>query len=179
MQVHLRIYTAWMWELCTAPVLPFAFVPVAEQVTSRLAELAEPGKAIGLQSAIAAAAQFAEAAAAFDALTADWRARFANGQGDERVASILNRTMKRLSRILVPMQSTAIGKYGHDSYGFTPQTTMIPCLYDVPHLASLPQGEERWMLETRLFRDRNRVIDGLDDARALIGDAEALIGARS
>lgn len=177
MKVHLRIYTAWMWELCTAPVLPFAFSPVADQVTSRLDELAEPGKAIGLESTLAAAARFAGAAAAFDGLTADWRGRFANGQGDEKVARILNRTMKRLSRILVPLQSTAIGKYGHDSYGFTPQTTMIPSLYDVPYLASLPDGEERWMLKTRLMRDRNRVNDGLNDACDLIADADALIGA--
>jgi hypothetical protein len=166
-----------MWELCTAPVLPFAFSPVADQVTSRLDELAEPGKAIGLESTLAAAARFAEAAAAFDGLTTDWRGRFAKGQGDEKVARILNRTMKRLSRILVPLQSTAVGKYGHDSYGFTPQTTMIPSLYDVPYLASLPDGEERWMLKTRLMRDRNRVNDGLNDACDLIADADALIGA--
>ncbi len=87
--------------------------------------------------------------------------------------------MKRLSRILVPLQSTAIGKYGQDSYGFTPQTTMIPGLYDVPYLAGLPEGEERWMLKTRLMRDRNRVNDGLNDACDLIADADALIGAGS
>ena len=177
MRVHLRLYLAWMWELCTAPVLPFAFGPVAEQVSRRLAELAEPGRAIDLHHAAHAAEAFAAAAGAFDALAAEWRDRFAAGAGDEDVAVLLNRTMKRLSRILVPLQSTAIGKYGHDPYGFTPQTTMIPGLYDVPRLAALPEGEERWMLRTRLMRDRNRVVDGLDEAARLINDARRLVGA--
>ena len=168
-----------MWELCTAPVLPFAFTPVADQVTQRLGELAEPGELIGLGAAGDAATKFSTAAAEFDTLSHLWRARFAADNGNETVARVLNRTMKRLSRILVPMQSTAIGKYGHDSYGFTPQTTMIPSLYDVPALAQLPEGEDRWMLRTRLMRDRNRVIDGLDEARQLIGDAMELIELRS
>jgi hypothetical protein len=175
MQTHLRVYLAWMWELCTAPVLPFAFTPVAEQVTGRLAELAGPGEAIDLGKASEAGARFAAAAADFDALAQTWRDRFAAGTGDEDMARILNRTMKRLSRILVPLQSTAVGKYGHDTYGFTPQTTMIPCLYDVPRLAELPEGEERWMLRTRLMRDRNRVIDGLDAATSLIDDARLMM----
>ncbi len=174
MQTHLRVYLAWMWELCTAPVLPFAFTPVAEQVTGRLAELAGPGEAIDLGKASEAGARFAAAAADFDALAQTWRDRFAQGAGDEDMARILNRTMKRLSRILVPLQSTAVGKYGHDTYGFTPQTTMIPSLYDVPRLADLPEGEERWMLRTRLMRDRNRVIDGLDAATALIDYARLM-----
>jgi hypothetical protein len=76
--------------------------------------------------------------------------------------------MKRLGRLLIPLESTAIGTYGHDPYGLTSQTTMIPCLYDVPRLERLPQAEERWMLETKLVRQRNRVADALGDACALI-----------
>ena len=78
--------------------------------------------------------------------------------------------MKRLSRALVPLASTAKGAYGHDPYGYTPQGTMIPSLYDVPRFAKLDEGEERWMLETQLVRDRNRVADALDDCRRLIDD---------
>ncbi len=178
MQTHLEVYLAWMWELCTAPVLPFSFVPVAEQVTARLAELSEPGRAIDLQKAADAADRFGAAAAEFDQLSARWRDAFEKGQGNEDAAQILNRTMKRLSRILVPLQSSAIGKYGHDPYGYTPQTTMIPVLYDVPRLAELPEGEERWILRTRLVRDRNRVIDGLDEAARIIADARLVIDAQ-
>jgi hypothetical protein len=173
MQVHIRIYAAYLWELCTAPMLPFAYRPVADQVSARLAELAEPGRAIGLDGAAAAARSFAEAADALDAASNAWRERFAVGKGDEAAAVRLNRCMKRLSRLLVPLQSTAVGTYGQDPYGYTPQATMIPCLYDVARLANLRDGEERWLLETQLIRERNKVADAMADATALIRDTLA------
>ena len=176
MQEHIRIYAAYVWELATAPVLPFEYKPVAEQISARLAELSGPGKAVGVDRLIQRAEAFAAAAARLDATTAQWRARFAKGEGNEDVARALNRTMKRLSRILVPLQSTAKGTYGQDVYGYTPQTTMLPCLYDVPRLGKLSDGEERWMLETALVRERNKVADGLADSIALIDDAHRMIG---
>jgi hypothetical protein len=171
MQEHIRVYAGYLWELATAPVLPFRFVPVAEQVIARLEEFKEPGKPVGLDGAQARARQFAEAAARIDAAAAAEAEKFKGGRGSEQAALLLNRTMKRLSRILVPLQSTATGTYGHDPYGYTPQTTMIPCLYDLTELAKLPAGEQRWMLETRMVRARNRVADALEDSSALIDDA--------
>jgi hypothetical protein len=50
---------------------------------------------------------------------------------------------------------------------------MIPSLYDVPRYAKLGDGEVRWMLETQLVRDRNRIADTLDDCRGLIDDTLA------
>ena len=56
-------------------------------------------------------------------------------------------------------------------YGYTPQGTMIPCLYDVARLARTPlDTPERWMLETALTRERNRVTDALADGSVLIAD---------
>jgi hypothetical protein len=69
--------------------------------------------------------------------------------------------------------SSAIGKYGHDPYGYTPQGTMIPALHDLAHLAALGEGEERWMLETKAVRNRNRVADTLAEAIAIIDDVLA------
>ena len=46
-------------------------------------------------------------------------------------------------------------------------------LYDVPRYAKLADGEARWMLETQLVRDRNRIADVLDDCRGLIDDTLA------
>jgi len=176
MQVHLRIYAAWLWELCTAPVLPFRFAPVAEQIGTRLGELAGGGDAIdaiGLAAVREAAARFAGAAARLDEAAEACSQRFAGGAGEEAAARTLNRAMKRLSRILVPLQSQVKGPYAQDPYGYTPQGTMLPCLYDVPALAGMPEGPERWMLETKLVRERNRVADGLSDATATIDDALA------
>src|SRR6202007_946982 len=103
-----------------------------------------------------------------------WRARYpADATKDDAAADLLNDCMKRLSRSLVPLASTAKGTYGHDPYGFTPQGNMIPSVFDVRRYASLPEGEERWMLETALVRGRNRVCDALSDCRSLIDDTLA------
>jgi hypothetical protein len=170
MQPHMRVYAAYLWELCTAPVLPFTYAPVAEQVVKRLQELEKAGTSVGIGAVLARAREFSAAAQKFDAKSAAARAAFEAGNGDERGAVRLNRAMKRISRLTVPLMSSAIGKYGHDPYGYTPQGTMIPALHDLAHLATLGEGEERWMLETKAVRDRNRVADTLADAIAIIDD---------
>ena len=170
---HLRIYGAWLWELCTAPVLPYEFVSVADQFIERLGELVENGRVVGLARTLAQAQRFKQQAARLDEAAETYRRRTANGAGAELDGELeeLNRCMKRLSRLLVPMQSTSKGTYGHDPYGFTPQTTMIPALFDIPRLGKAAEGTpERWMLETALVRERNRVTDALADAGALIDD---------
>ena len=171
MQDHVCVYAAYLWELCTAPVLPFTYAPVAAQILKRLAELEKDGAAVGLEGVAARARQFEEAAKRFDAASAAARAAFDAGKGDEAAARRLNRAMKRMSRQLVPLMSSAIGKYGHDPYGYTPQGTMIPALYDIGRVAKLPQGEARWMLETKAVRDRNRVADTLAESVAIVEDA--------
>ncbi len=167
MAVHLRVYAAWLWELCTAPVLPFEFVSVADQFVERLGALEGAGAPVGLGGALERAREFRAAAQRLDAAAEHWRARYAGGLEDEGPAEALNACLKRLSRLLVPLASTAKGTYGHDPYGYTPQGSMIPALYDVPRLPKL-EGEARWLLETKLVRERNRVADALDDARGLI-----------
>jgi hypothetical protein len=128
---------------------------------------------VGLGGAQTSASKFAEAAAKIDKAATDEAQRFKSGRGSEQAAVLLNGAIKRLSRVLVPLQSTAIGTYGHDPYGYTPQTTMIPCLYDLGELSGLADGEQRWMLETKLVRARNRVADALQDSTAIINDALA------
>jgi len=168
---HLRIYAAYLWELCMAPVLPFRFRPVADQFVMRLQELAPAGKPVGLDGALARAQDFCAAAERLDAAADAWRARYAAGHQDQAPAEALNLCIKRLSRLLVPLQSSAKGAYDQDPYGYTPQTTMLPALYDVARLGKLANaGEERWLLETKLRRERNRVADALDDARTMIED---------
>jgi hypothetical protein len=168
MAVHLKIYASYVWELCTAVVLPFEFVSVAEQFIERLDQFAPAAEALDLAPVAARARAFAAAARKLDECAERWRARYEKGEKDEAAADILNDCMKRLSRTLIPLASQAKGAYGHDPYGYTPQGTMIPSLYDVPRFAKLPDGEQRWMLETQLVRERNRVADALDDCRRLI-----------
>jgi Peptidase family M28 len=169
MAEHIRVYAAYLWGLCTAAVLPFEFVTPADQFVERLEGLRKLGDTINLAETIETAKAFRAAALALDEVAQSWRDRYArNETNDETAAAILNGCFKRLSRALVPLASTAKGSYGHDPYGYTPQVSMIPSLFDLQKLAALPDGEERWMLETALVRSRNRVADGLTDCRLLV-----------
>jgi len=171
---HLRVYAAYLWELCTAVVLPFEYVSVADGFVERLDQLKAGAEGIGLQGAADRAKAFKTSAERLESVAQDWRGRYAAGKTkDEAPAEVLNACMKRLSRALVPLASTSKGAYGHDPYGYTPQGTMIPTLFDVPRYAKLGDGEARWMLETQLVRDRNRIADALDDCRRLIDDTLA------
>jgi len=171
MQDHLRVYAAYLWELCTAPVLPFSYVPVAQQVIKRLDEIKSPAEGVNLEGLKAVARQLLESAERFDQTTTAVSAQFAAGQGNEQHAQRLNRAMKRISRLLVPLMSSSVGKYGHDPYSFTPQSTLIPALYDAERIGRIQPDEERWMHETKLTRDRNRVADALKETIELMADA--------
>jgi len=173
---HIRIYAAYLWELCTAPVLPFEFVAVAEQFKGRIGELAAVGSAVGVDTLMAHADAFETAARQLDSEAKRWNGIYrASATRDAAPAELLNTCIKRLSRVLLPIASTVKGTYGHDTFSYTPQSTVIPCLYDVARLASTPGGPERWQLETQLVRDRNRVSDALVDARLLIETTLSII----
>jgi hypothetical protein len=170
MAEHIRIYGAYLWELCTAPILPFEFVSVADQFRSRIDELAAAGKSVGIDSLAAHADALKAAAQRLEEAAKHWNDQYrANAVTDDGPAIALNTCIKRLSRLLLPIASTAKGTYGHDTFSYTPQSTVIPCLYDIPKFSRLTEeGPERWQLETQLVRERNRVSDALIDARALI-----------
>jgi hypothetical protein len=174
---HIKVYGSYLWDLCTAPILPFEFVSVADQILARLESLRVAGQPIGLSGTIERAKVLKQVAVRLDETVQSWSARYRSGrEKDEGPAELLNACIKRLSRLLVPIASTAQGTYGHDTYGFTPQTTMIPCLYEVPRLLKLSEtGEERWQLETKLVRERNRVTDALADATITIEQTLARI----
>ena len=173
---HIRIYGAYLWELCTAPILPFEFVSVADQFRSRIGELAEAGRSVGLDSLAGHADALKLAAQQLDETVRRWNEKYrADAVTDEAPAIVLNTCIKRLSRLLLPMVSTARGTYGHDTFSYTPQSTLIPCLYDIPKLSRSEEGPERWQLETQLVRERNRVSDALIDARTLIDGTLARI----
>jgi hypothetical protein len=165
MQPHLRVYAAWLWTLCTAPILPFEFTPVARQFAARLDELAAVRELSVLDfGPVAERAHALERRTeALKRATDAWARRHrANDAASEEAAKILNACLKRLSNTLIPLQSTVKGVYGHDPYGYTPQLSVIPCLYDTKRFSEMERGSEEWLvLETHLRRERNRVSDTL------------------
>jgi hypothetical protein len=175
MQTHLEVYAAYLWELCTAPILPFNYVPMAQQVIERLDEIKSPAEGFNLEGLKALASQLLEAAERFDQSTSSVAAQFAAGAGNEQHALRLNRAIKRISRLVVPLMSSSVGKYAHDPYSFTPQSTLIPSLYNAERVGRIQPDEERWMHETQLTRDRNQVADTLRQTIELMEDATASV----
>ena len=89
----------------------------------------------------------------------------------------LNAGLKGLSRILVPLGGTVVGRYGHDPYGLSAQATLLPGLYELTRLGHLrPGSEEHHLVWTEVIRQRNRVADGLRAARDLADRTTAAIG---
>jgi hypothetical protein len=175
MSEHLKVYAGYIWELCTAVILPYEFAPVGEQFVERLHALTISGQSIGIAAACEAAMEFHQTARRLDQVAHSWRVKYAAGEPNEAPAAMLNGCFRQLSRTLIPLASTSKGTYGHDPYGFTPQGTMIPSLFQVPDLDGLPEDAQRWMLQTHLIRERNRVTDGLGDATALVVQTLAVL----
>jgi hypothetical protein len=168
--LHLRVYGAYLWELCTAPVLPFDYVPVADEVLQRLTGLKDEGDRLSLAPLVASAAALKHLA---DRLDAAARAPSINAAQ----ADAINACLKRLGRLLIPITSSAKGAYGQDPYSLTAQSTVLPSLFELPLLAGDKLTvEQRTMLEIRLVRDRNRIADTLADACAAIEDCLARAG---
>ena len=168
--LHLRVYGAYLWELCTAPVLPFDYVPVADEVLQRLTALKGESDRLSLQPLIDSAAGLKDVLGKLDS-------RAKNPTVSPPQADAINSCIKRLGRLLIPVSSSAKGAYGQDPYSLTAQSTVLPSLFELPLLSSTKLSEEqRTMLEIRLIRDRNRIADALADARSTIEDCLTQLG---
>ena len=173
LSVHLRVYVSYLWELCTAIILPFEFSNVAQEFVQQI-ELFDGSGDVGMRGALECAHSFKSEAMRFDLTAKEWRQRYKSGATrDEAAAERLNACMKRLSRMLIPIGSTSIGAYGHDPYGFTSQKVMLPSLFELSRYKNLSDGAERWMLETKLVRQRNRLVDVMSDCSRMISDTLA------
>ncbi|MDQ3541903.1 MAG: M28 family metallopeptidase, partial [Chloroflexota bacterium] len=177
LELHLRVYAQWMWELLTAAILPFEYEPVARRFVDRLSELSrQPVPGIDMAGAIERAQAFQSVAARIDALSRDWGSR-PGSKDAELAANVLNQALIGLSRTLVPVASTVVGSYGQDRYGHAWQTQMIPSLVPYPRLSSLATDSEEWQTWwVAMARARNRVADTLDQATSIARAAVEQLG---
>jgi len=163
---HLDIYAAYLKKLTLSPVLPMRFSGLGQVLEVRLQELRSEDStdAIGLQDLCVLTARLRPALDRLDLRADELSAADAPNNGAE---SDINRRLKLLSRTLVPVMSTVVGKYGHDPYGLTEQGTVLPGLFHVGRHAELPRGAEREMVWVELIRARNRISDALVDALSI------------
>ncbi|MFQ6014819.1 MAG: M28 family peptidase [Anaerolineae bacterium] len=158
----MRTYAAYISAFCTAPFLPVEFMSVADELEGRLKELqSQAGHALDLSAVVTKAQELREAASRLDQFVVQEEAAAA-----EEDIQPVNECLMRLSRILTPVSTTVVGKYGQDSYGLTAMTKPIPGLYEAGELGTLDSAEEAHkLLLTKLVRERNKVSDALSEAR--------------
>lgn len=173
--LHLRVYAHWIWGLLTEPVLPYEYLPIATRFADRLQELAKLDiPDMDMAGAAQQAREFQELARAFDDQSRRARHRLKTGASDDGPGELLNQTMIQMSRILVPIASTAVGAYGQDRYGHAWQTQMIPSLVPYPKLAEFPRDSQDFQIWwVSMIRARNRVVDALSQASAVARSAIA------
>lgn len=170
---HLRVYAAYLWGLLTLPILPARFTPTVRQIVDRVDQLLPQADGLDLASAAGIAGEALSAVERLDAV-ADARRR---GPVSDEVAETLNFVLKGLSRILIPLGGTVADRYAHDPYGLSAQATVLPGLYDLPRLSALPPtSDERYLLQTELIRQRNRLADGMLQARDLANGTVVAVG---
>lgn len=96
----------------------------------------------------------------------------ASGSVSDAEAGVLNHAIMAVSRHLMPVNYTGRGPFEQDLALSVPA---LPGLQPAIALAALPEGQDRYLLETQLRRERNRVRQALRDARTTIESALVLV----
>lgn len=169
LDLHLRLYARWVWELLTAPVLPYRYAPMTLALHDAFVRLvATPAPDIDMTRLVDGARELHEAATRFDT-----RADSASSQGDAvdaDEAAQINDSMLGLARLLIPLVSTVTGTYSQDRYGHAWQAGEIPALTPLSMLPHLdPDGEQYQTHWVAAVRARNRIADTLGLALDSLG----------
>jgi len=157
-----QIYMATLWRLCTAPVLPMSYVPVAEEFARLLSGLQEKaGDAFDLMPAIESAELLKSRAAELRRAAEQASA----GPGSDR-AMALNECIVKLGRILMPAGYSAVDRFETDLAIPIPP---LPRLQPVAQMAGMDrESNEYRFLERKMVRERTRVLHALNEATELI-----------
>jgi hypothetical protein len=169
----MKMYAALVLRICNARVLPFEFVSVADELIARLTDLQEEAKEVfDLSPLIERAKQLRARATKLDRISRKIALDFEKGRKSkksEERADTINASLMKLSRILIPIDYTTVDKREQDTYGRTGLDKPIPLLNPVLDLAKMDRDTDEFKtLRTKLVRDRNKVLDGLDEANLLI-----------
>ena len=169
LDLHLRLYARWVWDLLTAPVLPYRYGPLTRALSDALAKLARTDVPdIDMTRLVEQANELHRLAHRFDI-----RAGTARSHGEEidaAEADGLNATMLGLARLLVPLISTVTGPYSQDRYGHAWQSGEVPALTPLGMLPQLDPASEQYQTHwVAAVRARNRIADTLDLAITALG----------
>ena len=151
------VYALVTFALCSKPIIPLNYGTAAEQLKQTLIELQRAGNgSFNLQPLIAQATKLVTA-------TRKFNTRLQRTKSNEKARiEDYNKTIMHLSRILVPLTQTHVGRYDHDLAVPIP---LLPSLDSIRKLAQLErESDEFKFLYNGIRRSANQVIDALDKA---------------
>ena len=156
-EAHARVYASYVWEMCTAPVLPFDYRVSADHIRSSLEEMRTiAGERFDLELPLEPFAQ-----------AADELSEAAGRPHNEAQTQRLNAGLMQIARLLLPAFETWGGRYAQDRVGHAALSSPIPALHDLTLLTKTdPDADLSHQLNTELLRARNRLSDALRRATA-------------
>jgi N-acetylated-alpha-linked acidic dipeptidase len=163
LEKDIKVYIAAVLRAANAPVHPFDFAATAQELAATLRSYAgAAGDNFDFGPAIAEAEALREDLLRFREETET----LGNAEvGDPRVEAA-NEKVRRLARILVPINFSRRGKFRHDP------ALDVPPLPDLAPATRLSEpnadDHERRVLLTHLMRGRNRVVWALREARRVV-----------
>ena len=148
-----------MGGLCSSEVLPFKFEATVKEIEDVLSELsASAAESIDLTHAIAETRKLRRLVRKLE------RCGDKGASGEE--ARIMNEALKRLGRLLIPVNYTKAGPFDQDLAVSTPP---LPGLQPILRLIEMnPGSDERRFLATRLQRETNRTLHAILEAKRVV-----------
>jgi hypothetical protein len=162
-----EIFLEIISSLSASDVLPFHMGRIGEHIGQRVDKISQDDKTgFDLAPIGSAVARYAKAASRL--------AEVVPGVTDEKGQRILNQTYLGACRFLNTVLYSMEGNYEQDP---ALQKPVLPGLSQLSSLQSMDSTSSDYhFLRTYLVRERNRVVDALDRAGRLIGDAADILG---
>jgi hypothetical protein len=162
-----RIYLLIILGLCSSAILPFDYSETAHEIERRLEELQAAGKQLfDLTPLIRRTAKLRD-------LTVKLKHRIEKSVASENSgitakssAQKIDETLKRLGRLLIPVNYTRAGPFDQDLAVPIPMIPVLDRIADLPKLNS--DSDEYRFLTTRLRREANKVNYYLCEAEDVI-----------
>jgi hypothetical protein len=154
-------------RICNTDVLPYNYVPTAQDFIDNLTELHEASKdTIDLSPLLSKAETLKEKAKQLDET-------LKNSKINENMKKAVNRRLKKVSRILQPAFCTEVDRFDQD---LAIRILPLPKLQPIKELADMDQtSDEARFLKTGLVREMNKVSHALSEATEIIEEIQSLI----
>ena len=162
----IRIYLASVMGVANATIAPFNFRQTLRTFSATLDRYQAP--VAGLYDFARARAAIAELDVVLEALGTHACKAAAGAVGDPSVRRV-NRAIRRLARLLVPVNYTRGPEFFHDPAETTPALPDLAAALNAPTMSAWDQG----FLRTQLLRGENRLVAALRDARRAVEEAMA------